>query len=895
MKTRQRMTRIALILTTLWTCAFSAAAQEKAAPIPESKIAALATKLGDQVKGTSAARRRLAVRRVIREGDSLLETYPTAPNRYQLLGILFRGRRELLSLDKSVGNREALLKTCRQLASAPDEYAAIRFDADLLLSQTELARKGADLEARGDALRPLIKRYRDTPVEAKVLRTAMVIALEFGDTGLISDIRRQMAERFAGDLEMIMFQRDKLAGQVFGAPFVGAFKRAGGEVARFPIDCLGRRTAFYFWSKEGAGKEDIEQLATAWKEKADEVSGHIEIVSFNLDELPDAGQKILRELGVDWPAMHLPGGRNNPIYRAYVRTDPRIVTVSPTGYTALVMAGNRGGGGRKRDYSRWLGSPLRQNWTKPRYCNQLQSLFMGEFLILDPTCPFDPVSPPELKAIYAGDSRTGVKLSRTTSSVPAEKLRAIQGCFVAPPFRYRMTREQVRANYEKADALCRKAIAAHTQATDLWIVRNRRTIALLGLWKLSSDKKYLERAVGEAKVALGEKCPPGTDVAARFCLATEALRAADADPKLVIGDFLKAAAGKKASGPALAAAAILALGAGDRVLHEHYRRAILDKHTDNPMLWTAVSFLVDRYHRYWLYRAPYMAGWSFGRRQGYFLSWGEPEDARRVLQAELKTLDGDAFRIPKDTAGKWTAIIFMGRPDHQKRDFHSQAFLTRTLSHAIKFAEGRPFKDVSIIAAILDDDADAARKALAEKETLDDFPTLLLPGGMQNPIVQKLGILDADERVNIVILRSDGTIAAALSGLTLSYQKGSVIQNVLEWHDEKAIDDALSSGDLEKAKRLAFKLAPLVEPVPPDENKRVKKSDTTISLPHLRSRAKVYMAMKDWRAALADAEEVYLRLKRRDGFLSMRTDELEEAERLRATILSALGQPKSER
>ena len=86
---------------------------------------------------------------MIREGDSLLRSYPTAPNRYQVLGILFRGRREFLSLDKSAGNREALIETSRQLAGAPDVYAAIRLDADLLLSQTELARQGADLEARG--------------------------------------------------------------------------------------------------------------------------------------------------------------------------------------------------------------------------------------------------------------------------------------------------------------------------------------------------------------------------------------------------------------------------------------------------------------------------------------------------------------------------------------------------------------------------------------------------------------------------------------------------------------------------------------------------------------------------------------------------------------------------
>jgi len=872
MKTRQRIARIGLVVATVWTCAFSAAAQDKAPPIPESKIVALEAKLADKEQGTSPARRRLAIRRIIREGDSLLETYPTAPNRYQILGILFRGRRELLSLDNSAGNREALLKTCRLLAGAPDEHAAIRLDADLLLSQTELARQGADLEARADALRPLIERYRDTEVEAKVLRITMLMALEFGDTGLLSDIRQAMAERFAGNLELIMFQRDKLAGQVFGAPFCGTFTRSDGKVARFPIDYLGRTIALYFWSKEGGGKEDIEQLATAWKENADELSGRMEIVSFNLDELPDAGEEVLRELGVNWPAMRLPGGRDNPIYRAYARTDPAIVLVSPTGYAALVMAGNRGG--RKRDYPRWVGSSLARGWTKPRYCSQLQSIFTGEFLVLDPRKSFDPAFPPELKAIAAGDSGADAKLNRTEASVPEEKLRAIQECYVAPPFRYRMPRDEVRANYEKADDLCRKAIAEHPQAPDLWIVRNRRMIALLGLWKLSFDQEYLERAVGEAKVTLDNEYPPGTDVAARFCLVREALRAADADPKVVIGDFLKAAGGQ-APGPALAAAAILALDAGDRELHERYRRTILDEHIENPMMWTVTSFLVDRHHRYWLYRAPYTAGWSFGRREAYFLSWGEPEDARRVLRAELKTLNGDAFRIPEDTAGKWTAIIFMSRPD--------QGIPRGT----IEFAEARPFKDVNIVAAILDDNVDGFRAILKEKP--HNCSTVVVPGGMQNPLVQQLGILAEDERINIAILRPDDSIATVLSGLART--KGNVIQNVIEWHDEKAVEDALNRGDLEKAKHLAFALAPLEEPVPPDQ----KKPGKQISVPHLCSRAKVYMAMKDWGAALADAEEAYLRLKRRDGFFSMETAELKKAEKLRATILSARGQPESEK
>ena len=85
---------------------------------------------------------------------------------------------------------------------------------------------------------------------AKVLRLAMVMALELGDSRLVTDIREMIEERFASDLEMIAFQRDKLGGQVFGAPFCGTFERSDGKTLRFPMDGLGRSTMFLFWSKE---------------------------------------------------------------------------------------------------------------------------------------------------------------------------------------------------------------------------------------------------------------------------------------------------------------------------------------------------------------------------------------------------------------------------------------------------------------------------------------------------------------------------------------------------------------------------------------------------------------------------------------------------------------------
>ena len=156
---------------------------------------------------------------------------------------------------------------------------------------------------------------------------------------------------------------------------------------------------------------------------------------------------------------------------------------------------------------------------------------------------------------------------------------------------------------------------------------------------------------------------------------------------------------------------------------------------------------------------------------------------------------------------------------------------------------------------------------------------MLVPGGMQNSIVQELGIIEENTRPNIVIIRPDGSVAAALSGMTMSTQHGDVVQNVIEWHDEKAVDAALARNDLDEAKRLAFAHAPVADPASSDQK--------PISVPHLRSRAKVYMAMKQWQAAFDDAEKAYLAVNIKAGWLSMRTAELEMTEKLKAAIIAS--------
>jgi hypothetical protein len=849
---------------------------QAASPIPPSEITALDTQLKESSEGASAARKGLSLKRIVRGAEAQLSAHPDAPNRYEILNIMFRAQQELVALDNSSSNREALIETCRQLAAAPNDYAAIRLDADLMLSQVELAQQGADLQARGQALLPLIKRYQDTDIEAKVLRLAMLMALEFGDIPVVSEIREIIAERFPQDLDLIIFQREQLKGQVFGAPFVGSFKSSDGKNIRFPLDGLGRTTMVYFWTKENEGLGDLTSLVKTCKENKDMFGNRIRIVSVNLDELPDAGEKSLRDLGVDWPALHLPGGRANKIFQAFGRGAPSMVTVTPTGYAALFMSAGRDGG--VRDYERWAGSSLAREWNRDRYGRYLQSLFIGEPFILPMAEHFDPAFPPELKAVPAS-----VPLKRDTNFVPEEALKNIQDCFVSLARRTASTDAELLANYRKADDLCKQAIAAHAQAPDLWVVRNRRMIALLGLWKLTADRAWYESALAEAKALLAEQIPPGVDTLARFCVAREALHDEEADAAAIIKQFHEDQS-KASPGQTLALASVLALDVADRQLHERYRSELLQTCAEEPMMWSYTNFLLDRHVRYWLYRAPYTGGWSFGRRQTYFMQMGTPDEVTRRVEGQLETMDGKPFKIPADTQGKWQVIVFAG--DWTKYGRSPMPLLATTMQ---SFATNRPMHDVQFSLALMDDEGPSQ---VLYKNQAVDCRILRVPGGYDNPLIQKAGVLSVDQSANALIIRPDGAIAAALSGFAFRDQsRGEVLQNIIYWHDEEHITALIEKGQAEEALSMALALAPVWDPEAP-ENKRRRKPQ--YSLHHLRSRARAYLAMKDYDSALRDAEEVVKRQSSVDGGMSLTTQELIDAEALRDKIQAAIDKQSSQ-
>lgn len=874
-------------------------AQSPASP-PADTVAGLNKALAEAREGTSDARKRLAVRRVIRDAQQLVESQKDSPTRFPILEFLFRAQQQLIAFDNDSENRKALLETCRELVKAPDDMAALRVEADLLLSQAELAKKGGDATARANSLRPFATRYLNTTEGPRVLRMAMVMALELGDSRVVTDLQEMMEKHFAGDLEMIEFQRDKLGGQVFGAPFHGTFERSDGKMVRFPMDGLGRLTMCLFWSKNEDSMELLKGLAAASLEMKERLTGQLEIVSFNLDELPDAGESILRGLGVPWQALRLPGGREHPVYKAYARSDPKILSVSPTGYSAMIMAGttkNKADTKDGPDYGRMLGSSMSREWSDPRYMMQIASLTAGDFLVLDPEGSINPTLPPELKATAKDGAAT--PLPADAASVPDETLRAIQQNFIAPPQRYRLAHSEALASYSKTIELCRKAIAEHPSAPNLWIVRNRLIIALMGQWKTNSDLSSMEAALAEAKTALTAGYPQGCDVIARFCTARGALREPGGEPSKILDGFIAASGGENASGTALAAASLLALDAADRGRFERFREQILAKHTEHPAMWTYTAFLLDRHHAYWLFQVPFTAGWSYGKRQSYFLSKGDIEEGHRMLRTELRTLDGKSLSIPGDLDSEWTFIVFAqpGPWGHRRDDALPPSPLA-ALTGATAFADSRPAGEVKVMLVTLGGEPDAIRANLdalvdpKRKQPGVQCPVLILPGGAANPLVQRLGIHSEDQNLNSVLLRKDGRIALAMSGSmgTQDNRYVSTAANVIAMADEEFITAALERGDVEGAKQRILTLAPPFDPNALDEKGRKQLRAPAYGISHLRARARVYMALKEWDKALADANEVVTRQLGTDGGMSLRTKELDEAEEMLATMRKLSGE-----
>jgi hypothetical protein len=852
---------IALLALSAVAAPASASAQDALpARIPPARITALEQELEQGMPQASAVKVRMAFKGVARQASALLEASPEAPNRYAVLAVLFQCQKKLLWLERTERNRKALIETCTSLSKAPDEYAELRLEADLLLSERDLAEAEATVTERVKALEEIIEKYRNTSAERRCLRLALLIASKLRASDLEITIKKKLAAgRFGGDPEVIALRPPGGLNAVFS----GTYESADKALVSFPSDRLGHQYLVIFWSTDPKGSEGHETFLARIREQQERFSGRFEVYGFNLDEMPDAGKSILSQLGVKGTALHLPGGRRNLAYRAYARMDPVATFVNAQGHVSLHArqtvpwpmpspARGKGAANPGPGLGMWLDDE--------RYVAQLRSLFIGDFL----------ADSGEWRV--ARDEGQASGNTEVRKRIPREVLDPIQKCFVLPPFRYRLTRKAELDGYRRAEKLCAAAILQHPAAPDLWRVRNRRIIALIGMWNLAREPKHLAEAVKEAKAMLATELPPGADVVARFCLVKDALWGEGARPEVLLRDFIDAEGGGKAPAPervahaagqaparALAAAAVLAIEANAEPLYQEYRQRLLSlSDEDHHELWPVLSLIRDRHHNYRLFWGN-PGRWGYTRRQRYLVRQaisgvGAPEKANRVLVAELKDLDGRDLRVPQDLAGKLAGIVFVEPPEEAS---DRGVCVRRVKDFAGQFSR----RDVPVIVAFLSEDTDTVKPMI--KDCGGSFRAAMVPGGLGNPLVRRLGILSADRIPNPFLLYGDGTIAWWMSGLTYPVDRtpiekavsASIGINIEKLRTDRAFQ-ALEQGDFKRAVLL------LTERLPPNLAADSWTAD------RFQARALAYMGLNDWEAALTEidaaisAREIASRLKR---------------------------------
>jgi len=833
-------------------CLSLCGAAEQASLIPEAEITAIERELVLSRRGGSAVKIRRACKSVIRQASALLDASPGAPNKFRVLGILFKGQKRLLGLELSEKNRKALFETCTKLTKAPDEYIELRLDADFLLSERDLAKADAHITKRVNALKEIIEKYRDTPAEPRSLTIAALIATKLEAFDLAAEIHKKLARSsLGGDHEVIAFRRKSLAANKLDAVFSGTYEGADKASITFPSDRLGHQYLVIFWSR---GAEECEVFLRRIRKQQERFPGRFELYSLNLDELPDAGKSILVKAGVKGKALHLPVGRRNLAYQAYARKDPVAIFVNAQGHVALEekrsvpwpapspargkVAANPGPG-----LGMWLDDE--------RYVAQLRSLFIGDFLVADPR--------------------------------PASSLEAIQSCFTLPPLRYRLTRKAELDGYRRAEKLCAAAILQHPAAPDLWRVRNRRIIALMGMWNLAREPRHLEEAVKEATAVLATKLPPGADVVARFCLAKDALRGGDADPEALLREFIVAEGDGKAPARALAAAAILAIEANSGTVYREYRQRLLRlNEEDYPGLWPLLSLIRDRHHGYRLFWGN-PGRWGYTREQRYRVRYvisgvGAPRETDRVLVGRLKGLDGHEVRIPRDLAGRMTGIVFVELPE---KESDRSICVGRMKDFAGQFSK----RDVPVIVAFLSEDTEAVKSEI--KGCGGSCRAVIVPGGLGNPLVRRHGILSADRIPNPFLLRGDGTIAWWVSGLTypvnLTSMEGAVSAsigiNIEKLRTDRAFE-ALEQRDFKKSLLL------LGERLPP------KLAADPWTADRLQGRALAHMGLKEWGAALTAIDAAIAQRKKASHYAARASLGSVEMHFAKSTVLKRLGRDR---
>jgi hypothetical protein len=187
---------------------------------------------------------------------------------------------------------------------------------------------------------------------------------------------------------------------------------------------------------------------------------------------------------------------------------------------------------------------------------------------------------------------------------------------------------------------------------------------------------------------------------------------------------------------------------------------------------------------------------------------------------ELKTLEGATLSFPDTTVDVPSVLVFVEPPASgekgawaitssptQSTNTSPIPYPLRELKAALALEKSNAIKRVNVIPVFLSDDVNRI-KAIRDANDLSGT-IAFIPGGLKNPIVNKLGLLSADRYANAMVIRRDGTIAWRKHGLPyhmIGKNRYHVATNALRHHiiacDVEAGYQALNAKNYPRAIKL---------------------------------------------------------------------------------------------
>jgi hypothetical protein len=223
------------------------ASPHQAGRVPDTAIRSLRAKwISPEAKRTDADKIR-RYESILREGRAIQRRYPQGENLYMVRALMLQATRALLMLNVSDLDREEVIRLAESIVES-DAPPGWRIEADVLLTQLELAKRHGEGQSVRGAIEGFVDRYEDTKVIAQAVMRACDMARMYEDKRLVKGLTRRLQRELifhpgVGSYLMRNGHRVSPTGRSFRAQL----QAIGREPLDLPLEVMGRTTLVFFW------------------------------------------------------------------------------------------------------------------------------------------------------------------------------------------------------------------------------------------------------------------------------------------------------------------------------------------------------------------------------------------------------------------------------------------------------------------------------------------------------------------------------------------------------------------------------------------------------------------------------------------------------------------------